>query len=204
MCAQPRARQTQGAEGRRLAAPAHECLHTHSGPTSDSHVAPTVLSLPTGRPMGKWGPHWGCVIPAMLGALRAKQSPLHCPARTVPSSWPAAPHSSWQPKGSSSSTDLIGSPACSEPPKARGPIPAHTPSLASSSSTPRALAGEQRYPGTHHPAPRHQLHFSAQHCLMQSFHHHFYFREAPGTAVGLRPFPSTTGAPGTWQALSKY
>lgn len=90
------------------------------------HMAPTVPFLPSGRPMEKWGPHWRCVIPAMLGALRAKQSPLHCPARTLPSSWPAAPHSSWQPKGSSSSTDLTGSPSCSELPKVLGPIPAHT------------------------------------------------------------------------------
>ena len=102
------------------------CLHTHSGPTLGSHMAPTVPFLPSGRPMEKWGPHWRCVIPAMLGALRAKQSPLHCPARTLPSSWPAAPHSSWQPKGSSSSTDLTGSPSCSELPKVLGPIPAHT------------------------------------------------------------------------------
>ena len=50
----------------------------------------------------------------------------------------------------------------------------------------------------------HPLHSSSQHCLMQPFHYHFNHREAPGTAVGLRPFPSTTVAPGTWQALRKY
>ena len=152
---------------------------------------------------GEVGATLGVCYPGHAGGAEG-QSPLHCPARTAPSSWPAAPHSSWQPKRSSSSTDLTGSPTFSEPPKALGPIPTHIHSLASSSSPPRALAGEQRYPGIHHPAPHYQLHFSAQHCLMQSFHHHFYLREASETAVGLRPFPGTTGAPGTWQALSKY